>query len=251
MKAKRKIIKIDEEKCDGCGLCATACAEGAIEIRDGKARLVSETYCDGLGACLGECPQGAISFEEREAEAFDESAVKHRAQHVKAVKPQAGHDASACGCPGSAAHTLKRIHSASIGPSGSTAVSPSELTNWPVQIRLVPVQAPYLNGAHLLISADCAPFAFADFHSSLLAGKVALIGCPKLDDGLEIREKLAMVFAANEISAVDVVHMEVPCCWSLATFVSQAIAQSGKKIPATIIKVGIRGEILERKPLST
>jgi len=210
----RSIVTIDEEKCDGCGLCAQACAEGAIAIADGKARLVSETYCDGLGACLGECPQGAITIEQREAEGFDPEAVE---RHLQATG-------------------LERALLA--GPI------PSRLANWPVQIRLVPVQAPCFAGAKLLVAADCVPFALADFHRQLLADRVVLVGCPKLDDVDLYRAKLAQILMRNEITSVEVVHMEVACCHGLVYLVTEALRTSGKKLPLALIEVGIKGDIL-------
>jgi len=235
----RKIVLIDEAKCNGCGECATACAEGAIEIVDGKARLVSESYCDGLGACLGECPQAAITIEERAAEAFDEEATQAHLAHAGA---KVHVETLACGCPGSAAQSLER-GSAPFSEAGVSA--PSQLGNWPVQLRLAPPTAPYLQGARLLVAADCVPFAFADFHRKLLAGRTVLVGCPKLDDAAFYREKLTQVFRENDIESVEIAHMEVPCCFGLVQLVRQAVEESGKDLPVTITKIGIRGEILE------
>ncbi len=248
MKRLREIIKIDEEKCDGCGQCVPACVEGALQIVDGKARLVREQYCDGLGACLGDCPQGAITVEERVADEFDEIAVKeHLAKDAAAEAPPRPHAAApASGCPGAVAFALEQpaadepaVSSLEDGPS------PSRLSNWPVQLGLVPAQAPYLQGARLLVSADCVPFAFADFHQRFLTEHVLLVGCPKLDDAEFYRDKLAQIFAHNDIQSVDVVHMEVPCCFGLVRLVQLALQDSGKQIPAGVIKVGVRGEILE------
>ncbi len=247
MKNLRKIIKIDEEKCNGCGECVPACVEGALQIIDGKARLVSEQYCDGLGACLGECPQGAITIEERVADEFDEKAVeRHLANDAVDEASQSYAAAPAAGSPGAVVFALDQpaadepvVSSQEDGPSSS------RLDNWPVQLSLVPIQAPYLQGARLLISADCVPFAFADFHQRFLTGHVLLIGCPKLDDAQLYREKLAQIFATNDIQSVDVVHMEVPCCFGLVRLVQLALQDSGKQIPASVTKVGVRGEILE------
>jgi len=240
----RKIVRIEEEKCNGCGQCATACAEGAIEIVDGKARLVGESYCDGLGACLGECPQGAITIEEREAGAFEEEATQAHLAHARATVHV---ETLACGCPGSAAQSLARAGA----PFTEAEVSaPSQLGNWPVQLLLVPPTAPYLQGARLLIAADCVPFAFADFHRKLLAGRTLLVGCPKLDDAAFYREKLTQLFRENDIESVEVVHMEVPCCFGLVHLVRQAVDESGKDLPMTVTKVGIRGEILEARALA-
>jgi Pyruvate/2-oxoacid:ferredoxin oxidoreductase delta subunit len=241
MVTRRKIVRIDEEKCNGCGECATACAEGAIAIIDGKARLISETYCDGLGACLGECPQDAIAIEEREVEAFDAEAVE---QHLHALQPTvAHHESLACGCPGSASQTIARHGHAAV-PQEAT---PSELGNWPVQLMLVPTRAPYLQRAKVLISADCVPFAFADFHRTLLPDHVLLIGCPKLDDAAFYRDKLSEILAHNDIESIDVAYMEVPCCFGLVQLVRQAVEQSGKAVPVDLVKIGIRGEIIERQ----
>jgi Fe-S-cluster-containing hydrogenase component 2 len=242
MKSRRKIIRIDEEKCNGCGLCASACVEGAIKIVNGKARLVSETYCDGLGACIGECPQGALTIEERDAAAFDEKAVERRIAEEKAKEPLP------CGCPGTVARTL---HDNKIAPAvragSAEAATPSALGNWPVQLRLAPVFAPYFKDADLVISADCVAYAFADFHKRFLAGRTLVIGCPKLDDTGLYREKLAQILRQNEIKSVEVVHMEVPCCFGLVHLVRQAIAEAGVKVPVTLTKIGVRGEILESR----
>jgi Pyruvate/2-oxoacid:ferredoxin oxidoreductase delta subunit len=236
----RKIVQIDEERCNGCGQCATACAEGAIAIIDGKARLVSETYCDGLGACLGECPQDAIAIGEREAAAFDAEAVEEHLAHPHA--PAARPEPLLCGCPGTATRAFERA--AGLDACLSEAV-PSQLGNWPVQLRLVPPTAPYLRGAKLLIAADCAPFAFADFHRRFLADRVLLIGCPKLDDVACYRQKLAQILQDSDIQSIDVVHMEVPCCFGLVQLVAQAVAESGKAVPVSVTKIGIHGEVFE------
>lgn len=249
---KRKIVRIDEEKCDGCGLCVTACAESAIRIIEGKARLVSETYCDGLGACLGECPQDAITIEEREAEAFDEDAVKRHLAAASGTERASERPLPAeppRGCPGMLSRMLQQPRPASVpggpDPAGS---APSQLVNWPIQLNLVPVMAPYFQGARLLIAADCVPFALADFHSRFLAGKILLIGCPKLDDAPQYRQKLAEIFLRNAIVSAEVLHMEVPCCFGLVQLVDLALRDSGKEIPLTITKIGLRGEILETTP---
>ena len=235
---RRTIIKIDEEKCDACGQCVEACAEGAIQIIDGKAKLVSETYCDGLGACIGECPQGAISIEERNAEAFDSEAAK---QHIAAEQRKLP-----CGCPSTMTQTLEPGTGAETDAENQNmAAGPSQLGNWPVQIRLVPVTAPYLQGAKVLIAADCVPFALGDFHRRLLTGRVLLIGCPKLDDAEFYCGKLTELFRQNDIQNVEVAYMEVPCCLGLVRLVSKALADCGKSIPLTTIKVAIKGKILE------
>jgi len=252
----RKVIRIDEDKCDGCGLCVPACAEGALKVIGGKARLVSETYCDGLGACLDECPQGAITIEEREAEAFDEKAVCERlkAEHPEKRPPSQPHatarpNPAFSACPGAAVRAIKREASPADRPSAApVGASESTLANWPVQLHLVPVHAPSLQGARLLIAADCAPFAFADFHRTLLAGRTLLIGCPKLDDVEAYAGKLAELLRVNDIVSIDVVYMEVPCCFGLVRLVRTALADSGKDIPLHLIKIGIGGEVLERAP---
>ena len=247
MRMLRKIIKIDEEKCDGCGECVPACVEGALQIIDGKARLVSEQYCDGLGACLGECPQGAITIEERAAEEFDEKAVEqHLAEHVVDEASPSCAAAPAGGCPGMAAVALGQPRvSEQPAAAPEDGPSPSRLGNWPLQLNLVPVQAPYFQDARLVISADCVPFAFADFHQRFMTGRVLLIGCPKLDDAELYRQKLAEIFTTNDIQSVDIVHMEVPCCFGLVRLVQLALEDSGKQIPASVTKIGVRGEILE------
>jgi Pyruvate/2-oxoacid:ferredoxin oxidoreductase delta subunit len=239
----RKIIRIDEEKCDGCGLCASACAEGAIAMVEGKARLISETYCDGLGACIGECPRGAITIIAREAEAFDEAAVAAHQRPAAAPSPPAP---AACGCPGAALRDLSAASTAEA--TAPTRPAPSRLRTWPVQIHLVPVRAPYLNGAHLTIAADCSAVACPDFHARFLADRVVMIGCPKLDDAAAYREKLTAIFRENEIRAVEVAIMEVPCCGGLARVVAGAIADSGRAIPLRLTRVGVRGELEELTP---
>ncbi len=245
--AKRNIVVIDEDKCNGCGLCVSACAEGAIQLVDGKAKLVSDTYCDGLGACLSECPQDAITIEQREAVDFDEKAAKEYVASMQETKQSLVQIDKACGCPGANARTIDRLTQNYKLPAGKSV--PSALTNWPVQIHLVPVNAPYLKGADLLISADCAPFAFADFHTKLLPGKILLIGCPKLDDANVYVKKLAQIFANSGFNSITIVRMEVPCCGSLTQIVKQALAISGANIPITEVTVGISGDIIgERRP---
>ena len=239
--AKRKIVKIDESKCNGCGFCVPSCAEGAIQIIDGKARLVSDVYCDGLGACLGTCPQDAITIEEREAEAFDAKAAEmHMAKHAVATPPPHV-------CPGIMARSIARPTApAQKAPSPS---SPSELQNWPVQLHLVPPHAPYLEGARLLVCADCVPFAFGDFHRTFVEGRVVLIGCPKLDDGKAYVDKLAQIFSNHTITSIEVPRMEVPCCSGLVHIVGQALEKSGRSIPLTVTVIGIDGTIKEETEL--
>lgn len=229
----RKIIRIDEQKCDGCGLCASACAEGAIAMIEGKARLISETYCDGLGACIGECPRGAITIIEREAEAFDEAAV---AAHQQRAATTAG------GCPGAATRDL--------AATATSSDAPSRLRTWPVQLHLVPVRAPYLAGARLTIAADCVAVAYPDFHARFLTDRVVMIGCPKLDDAAAYREKLAAIFRENEIREVEVAIMEVPCCSGLARLVAGAIAEAGRALPLRVTRVGVRGDLSDVTPVA-
>ena len=246
MKSRRQIIHIDEELCNGCGLCVPSCAEGAIQIIDGKARLVSETFCDGLGACLGECPQGAITMEEREAATFDEVAVT---EHLARVRPAAEPPVVHAGCPGAAARMLQP----SAAPSARNGDAVSRLANWPVQLHLVPTQAPYFQGAKLLIAADCVPAALPDFHDRMLDGHILLIGCPKLDDTQTYQAKLARIFADNAIQSIESAYMEVPCCMGLVFLVKQALADSGMadSIPLTLTKVGIQGDVREPSPLES
>jgi len=245
--ALRDIIRIDEELCDGCALCIPACAEGALAIVDGKAKLVSEVYCDGMGSCLGECPQGAITIEQREAGAYDEVAVE---QHIAAQTVAAPATATsepepmACGCPGAMSREIpQRDHAQHAHAHGDADAGPlhSELRNWPVEMMLVPPEAPHYQGAKLLIAADCVPFAYAAFHRDMLAGRVLMVGCPKQADMQANLQKLIHIFKANDIKAVDVAFMEVPCCMGLVQAVKQALAASGKDIPARALRVGIDG----------
>lgn len=230
---KRKIIKIDEEKCNGCGACAAACHEGAIEMVGGKARLTREDYCDGLGDCLPACPMNAISFEEREAPAYNEAAVK-RAQAAK----KAG---AACACPGSAAKAIRREN---IVHAENSVHMESKLAQWPCQIKLVPVNAPYFDGANLLIAADCTAYAYASFHNDFMRGHITLIGCPKLDEG-DYAEKLGAIIANNNIKSVKIVRMEVPCCGGLENAAKRALMASGKFIPWQVVTISTDGTILD------
>ncbi len=230
---KRKIVKIDEEKCNGCGLCIIACAEGALKIIDGKAKLVSDVYCDGLGACLGECPQDAISIEEREAAEFDEEAVKHHLEHKQEEK-------LACGCSSATVTQFEREGTAEAA-TGATVKRESMLGHWPVQLTLVPPAAPFLQGADLLLAADCVPFAYAGFHEDLLKDHALLVACPKLDDYQVHLAKLTDVFRQSGVKSVTVAHMEVPCCSGLLHMAKQAIAASGKDIPLKDVTITVRG----------
>ena len=223
----RKIIRIDEEKCTGCGLCADACHEGAIGIVNNKAKLLREDFCDGLGDCLPACPENAITFEEREAPAYNEAAVK-------AVKM----NKQPCGCPGMQAKKLERSPAAE--PAGPV---PGQLSNWPVQIKLVPVQAPYFADADLLVAADCTAFAYGNFHAEFIRNRITIIGCPKLD-GADYAEKLGAIFAQNSIRSITVTRMQVPCCGGLEAAVRRAVAESGKEIPLSVVTISADGRIL-------
>jgi Pyruvate/2-oxoacid:ferredoxin oxidoreductase delta subunit len=246
MKIKRKIIQIDEEKCDGCGLCVPSCAEGAIRIVDGKAKLVAEKYCDGLGACLGECPRDAIRIIESEAEAFDEEAVKEHLKSLITSRP-ASDEALACGCPSALiqSFTLPVSHTDDREPA-SRVPAASDLSHWPVQIRLVPPTAPFLKGADILVAADCTPFAYPQFHQDFIKGKAVLVGCPKLDAVEPYIEKFAAIFASAAVRSVTVVVMEVPCCQGLPVIVKRGMDVAGKSIPMEVIVISIRGEVLKK-----
>jgi NAD-dependent dihydropyrimidine dehydrogenase PreA subunit len=266
----RKIVKIDEAKCDGCGQCIPSCAEGAIALVNGKARLSADALCDGLGACLGDCPQGAITVIEREAEAFDEAAVKvhleqsgpaaHSAHahappappaqparpRLSVVASEASPDAGG-GCPGSRSRTLPRPSLAVVpggpGPGLPSASAQSRLGQWPVQLHLVPLAAPYFQGADLLIAADCVPFAYPRFHDDFLAGRAIVIGCPKLDDNDFYAEKLGGILSRSDVKSVTVVRMEVPCCAGISHAARRGIASSGKEIPFRDVVIGVDGAI--------
>jgi Pyruvate/2-oxoacid:ferredoxin oxidoreductase delta subunit len=247
--AMRKVIHIDEGKCDGCGDCVPSCAEGAIAIIDGKARLVSEVYCDGLGACLGHCPQGAITMEEREGEEFDEVKTREHLGRLQAKRAAAAPMpvvSAAHQCPGSMMRSLDR-QAASPPPAAGRMQTPipSELVNWPVQLTLVPPRAPYLWHADLLLVADCVPFAYADFHRRFLRGKPVIIGCPKLDQPQFYVQKLAEILRVAEPKSLTVIHMEVPCCSGLTHIAEHALAEAQSPIPLEDVVVSIRGEILD------
>ena len=276
----RNVIKIDEEKCTGCGQCVPNCPEGALQIIDGKARLVSDLFCDGLGACIGECPEGAIEIEKREAEPYNErkvmeniikggkNVIKAHLEHLKGhgqtklieeakrfLKEKGvsipeeshghghehGHHHGGT-CPGSKVVMLEEAEERC--EAGPKAKAVSRLRQWPVQLHLVPEKAPYFKDADLLVAADCVPFAFAGFHEELLKGKVLLVGCPKLDDADAYLEKLTNIFSQNDIKSVTCAHIEVPCCFGLAQILKEAVSRSGKKIPLNEVNVSIRGEIL-------
>jgi len=230
----RKIIRIDAEKCNGCGACAAACHEGAIEMVDGKACLTREDYCDGLGDCLPACPVDAISFEVREAPAYDEAAVR-QAQMRKAAERHA------CSCPGSQARAIVRGQE----ESGEPAFVPqSQLMQWPVQIKLVPVNAPYFENADLLIAADCTAYAYANFHNQFMKNRITLIGCPKLDEG-DYAEKLTAILSGNNIKSVTILRMEVPCCGGIENAAKRAIQASGKFLPWRVVTVTTNGQLRE------
>jgi len=237
-KALRKIVRIDEEKCDGCGLCALACAEGAIEIINGKARLVSETYCDGLGACLGECPQGAITIEERESEEFDQEAVKH---HLHAKEHAS--DTLPCGCPSATVTQFEARRNGDHAQVATEAPARSELSHWPVQLTLVPPTAPFLQEADLVLAADCVPFAYAGFHRDFIRDHALLVACPKLDDFGAHQRKLNDILSRSPVKSITVVRMEVPCCSGLVHMAKEAINASGRDIPLREVVIGIRGEV--------
>ncbi len=232
---KRKIVKIDEAKCTGCGECIPKCAEGALAIVDGKAKLISERYCDGLGACLGECPQGAITIEEREAEEFDEEAVKEHLERKEEEREvlQA--------CPST--HTMVLAPEAKVEKGRASSM----LAQWPVKLALVNPKAPYFQNADLILVADCVPFAYANFHQDFLKGKAIVIGCPKLDDARFYLQKLTGILRSSKVKSVTVVNMEVPCCNALWSIAQKAIAESGKKIPLRQTVIGIDGEIKGKK----
>lgn len=245
---ERKIVQIDEEKCDGCGECVPSCAEQAIQIIDGKARLVSDIYCDGLGACLGNCPQGAISIIEREAEPFDQQATE---QYAAAIGRETSQAPPTTVCPSTAARSLQ-LQVLSDGPamacSGSggpaSTDSTAALANWPIQLDLVPPNAPFLQSADLLLVADCVPVACADFHRRYMNGKPLVMGCPKLDDGMRYVQKLTQMIRTSSLQSIAVLKMEVPCCTGLLRIAEAAVAASGVDVPIRSVTVSTRGEEL-------
>jgi len=281
MASRRRIITIDAGKCTGCGACVPNCPEGALQLIDGKARLISDLFCDGLGACIGSCPEDAISIEERDAEPYDEKkvmeniapqgpntirahlahlkghgaedyyaqAVEFLREHDIPVPPEGAKDALPCGCPGSRVMDFSEKDTAACAEEAPSPAGPrphprSRLRQWPVQLMLVPPTAPYLKNAELIIAADCVPFACADFHDRFLKGHVLLVGCPKLDDADYYEKKLTTMFEQNDIRSVTAVHMEVPCCFGLVTLARAAIKASGKAIPFAEVTVGVNGDIL-------
>jgi ferredoxin len=245
MKVKRKIIEINEDQCDGCGQCVPACAEGALQVIDGKVRLVSEMYCDGLGACLKDCPNGAISIIERESDEFDEKAVEEYLEQKKHVEKMA-ESVLPCGCPSSVVQVFQpSYHEGKEQVSqGSTS---SALSHWPVQVRLVASTAPFLNGADVLVAADCTPIAYPGFHQEFLKGRVVMIGCPKFDDAQEYVKKFTDIFRESDIKSVTVLDMEVPCCSALPVIVEKGMQNAGKNIPLEEVVISTQGYILRRR----
>ena len=239
---KRRIIEIDQDKCNGCGACATACHEGAIAMVNGKAKLMRDDYCDGLGDCLPACPTGAITFVEREANAYDEKAVMENKRKKLQEKMRQEGMTLPCGCPGTQS---KKIEHAECDDEKVCYTKPvSRLSQWPVQIKLVPVNAPYFNGAKLLIAADCTAYAYAAFHEEFIKGHITLVGCPKLD-GVDYSEKLTEIISNNDVKSVTVVRMEVPCCGGLEHAAKTALQKSGKFIPWQVITISTNGKILD------
>ena len=238
---KRRIIEIDQNKCNGCGACAAACHEGAIAMVNGKAQLMRDDYCDGLGDCLPTCPTAAITFVEREAAAYDEKAVEENKRRRLQEKMQTEGMTLPCGCPGSQSRTI--AHEESAAACNTEAVS--RLSQWPVQIKLVPIQAPFFDGAKLLIAADCSAYAYANFHEEFIKGHITIVGCPKLD-AVDYSEKLGAIFASNDIKSVTVVRMEVPCCGGLEHAAVKALQESGKMIPWSVVTISTDGRILDR-----
>ncbi len=258
MKIKRNIIEIDEKRCNGCGQCVSACAEGAIRLVNGKARLVADNYCDGLAACIGECPEGALKIVERVADAFDPEAVekyleKQREetsmQRKNADTQPLNAETLPCGCPST---QIQMFASACEGASRPIqhADIDSSLTHWPVQIRLIPPSAPFLKGADLLVASDCTPVAYPLFHKDFLMGKTVMMGCPKFDDAEEYIAKFADIFSVANIKSVTALIMEVPCCSKMPMIIERAMAVAGKKIPFEIITVGTRGKILKKESVN-
>ena len=246
----RKIIEIDEERCDGCGLCVPACAEGAIQVIDGKAKLVADKFCDGLGACLGDCPNDALLVIEREADEFDEEAVE---QHLKTIEQpeEAAEQTMACGCPSSQVQSFESGKACPMSaPPVTAGQSDSALSHWPIQIRLIPPTAPFLKGADLLVLADCVGAAYPGLHSDLMAGKAVLMGCPKLDDAEAYIEKFTEIFSTANPRSITIAMMEVPCCSGLSHIVKEALKASRASIPCEEVIFSVRGERLEQMKAS-
>jgi NAD-dependent dihydropyrimidine dehydrogenase PreA subunit len=252
LKMKRKIITINEELCDGCGNCVSACSEGALQIVDGKAKLVKEDFCDGFGDCIGECPTGALTIDERKSRPFDEEATKEyllktrgkeavwRMEEAQKKHTPKEHAPMPCGCPGSLAQTLNRT--IAVNAIRHQKVE-SQLRNWPVQITLLPLKAPYYENADLLVAADCCAYAYGGFHSDFIKDHTLAIGCPKLDNANAYKEKLAMILSENNIKSVTVTYMEVPCCMGLLRLVEEAVKESEKDTPLKKVRIGIRGDL--------
>ena len=245
----RRIIQIDEEKCNGCGACAAACHEGAIGMVDGKAKLLRDDYCDGLGDCLPACPMDAIHFVEREAAAYDAEAVKAAQEATARKTAEQTETPLPCGCPGSNVKEIKRPAGGCPGSNVKEIKQPtggcpgSQLSQWPVQIKLVPINAPYFDGANLLIAADCTAYAYGDFHNRFIRNRITLVGCPKLDEG-DYTEKLTAIIRENNIKSVTIVRMEVPCCGGLERAAVQALKDSGKFIPWQVVVISTDGRII-------
>jgi len=259
-KLTRKIIKIDEEKCDGCGLCIPSCPEGALQIVDGKAKLMKESFCDGLGACLGDCPTGALTIEEEEVDTYDEEGVighikekspellkKHLAHlkaHADELPPAHSHQ-DVCSCPSAQMLHWDDKGEDIVEEKPVKAKAASELRQWPIQIHLVPPSAPYFQNADLVMGADCVPFAYPDFHADFLKGNAVIVGCPKLDDAEAYVDKLTRILQESSVRSITVVHMEVPCCYGMVHIAQEAIKRSGKDVPLKVVKIGIKGEVLQ------
>ena len=250
MKVMRNIVEIDEELCDGCGLCVPSCAEGAIQIIDGKTELVADKYCDGLGACLGDCPNDALRIIEREAEVFDEEAVEEYLKS-KQESEKAPEVTLPCGCPSAQVQSfMSQLAGHDKNETVSQPSTASALSHWPVQISLVPPTAPFLQGAHVLVAADCTAFAYPNFHQDFLKGKAVMVGCPKLDEVQAYVQKFAEIFATADIKSITVVVIEVPCCQGLPMIVQKGMTLAGKKIPVEQVIISTRGEVLKKESLA-
>lgn len=246
MKVRRKIIEIDEERCDGCGLCIIGCAEGALKIIDGKAKVVADKFCDGLGACIGECPNDALTIVEKEADEFDEIAVE---EHLSQTGTKQTHEAPApfSGCPSATLQSFTPTACQKANQPTAHKGGASALSHWPVQIRLVPPNAPFLKNANLLVAADCTPLAYPDFHERFLKGKVVLMGCPKFDDVQDYIDRFAAIFSVSDIASITAVIMEVPCCSGLPYIIKKGMEKAGKTVPMQTVVISTRGEILAQR----